>query len=388
MGREAEPPAEQPEFDEEDLKLQSEIRDAAIRDRELALLLGTRMETDKERVLQLIAGALEPDLAWSAHFTLKPVHGAIFLGYQMPNRSRRLRFAVGERRDMQEKNWDLTNEGLGFHAGDGMMGDGGHRSDALQGCNEGTEIDQVCTFGVKTFRAVDSGIVRKLADQLEMDGMSRKRAEIVATVANRMFIYENYGYCIWGSSGAPRMTRAEGLEYIDSRPEIAEAVEWLYQKKLWPMFVPKPVAAYACVALRRAAIKRRDCDPDLFFSKWATGADIKMGESIRALITRLQTMVEEEETDLRKRRYSEKRRRVLNEYEMLCLIFDAWNRWDGGTGHATVSRIQLPIGGLGERNFRRPIGWVVPHKPGIDIEKAEREADEMLEAAREQHQAG
>jgi hypothetical protein len=145
-----------------------------------------------------------------------------WLGQNHENRNQRDRKIKAYARDMRNGEWVTTGQTIQFDW-NGNLIDGQHRCEAV--IDSGSTIRVLVVRGLDPAakRVIDTGIKRSPADALKFAGY-RHDLNVTAAVA-RLAMGRDAGYLRTAfAGGAPDITNAETVSWVDVHPEVANAV--------------------------------------------------------------------------------------------------------------------------------------------------------------------
>lgn len=241
-------------------------------------------------------------------------------------RNRNLRWAVVDAivRDILSGNWVLNGETIKISV-DGNVIDGQHRLHGIVKAGVPVQSFVVCGLPMEVQDTVDTGRARTLGDQLTLHG--NKRAHALAAVAAWAFRWEQGQR---SKGGNFKVTHTEAIAYINSHPQLYDAMAFSSRARHSFPLIRETVYGLAWWLLTSASRERGE----QFMEKVASGEDIGAGHPAHTLRARLLSAGRNDER--------------LNEHEQLALVVFAWNAHRAGR---SLSRLQLPKGGLTPNNF-------------------------------------
>jgi len=245
--------------------------------------------------------------------------------------NRRLREAVadGYARDLTADRWDVNGETIKICA-DGRLIDGQHRLEAI----EITGIAAVCLLvtglPIEAQKTTDIGARRSYADTLRWDDV--KNEDTVSAIVRRITLW-NAGYR--AKNGRYKPTEPELGATFATVPGIIEATDFgtAHAKGAG---IPPAQLGFAYWLL--AGIEAETAN--WFMQRIADGAGLQLGHP--ALVFR---------DRLRREREALRGRGNLSADLILALLIKAWNAHRAGD---TITKLQLPTGGLTAENFPVP----------------------------------
>ena len=245
----------------------------------------------------------------------------------IPNRNPRLREVTKYATDMRDGNWASDASDPICRDTEGNILDGQHRLMAV--IESGTSVWLLVADGVaRTTQAVkDTGIVRKYADQVKMQG--RANYTTLAAVARWAVLWERGERIIVGSV-AP--THSEMEAALVAYPELEDAAQFaaVAAKQL-----RIPPSAFGMAHWLLTPIDKAEAV--WFLSRVADGVELTADHPAYAFRRRVQQDREQ--------------RRRIRPHVHLALVFLAWNAYRDGR---PMTRLQLPKGGLTSGNYPVP----------------------------------
>lgn len=245
--------------------------------------------------------------------------------------NRRLREAVadGYARDMAADRWDVNGETIKICA-DGRLIDGQHRLEAI----EITGISAVCLLvtglPIEAQKTTDIGARRSYADTLRWADV--KNGDAVSAIVRRITLW-NAGYR--AKNGRYKPTAPELGATFRTVPGIIEAAEFGVTHATGASIPPAQLGfAYWLLAGIDAAAA------DWFMQRIADGAGLQLGHPVLVFRDRL-----------RRERDALRGRGSVSPDLVLALLIKAWNAYRAGD---SVSKLQLPTGGLTAETFPSP----------------------------------
>lgn len=245
---------------------------------------------------------------------------ARWLADNAENRPIRRHLVGAYARDMASGNWRLTGEAIKFSNLDRLL-DGQHRLLAVMDpmvVEAGVAPEMLVVRGLveEVQLVMDSGARRTAADALGLHGETNSFA--VAAAIRLLYKYETGA----NFDARPAITYTEMLEYLRQNPDIPTAVSMALKSRAIDM--PLSVLTVSCLLLNR--LDEEGCK--IFIEKLVEGTDLKRGDPILALTSRLKEI----------RRTG----RRANSGDYLSLMFRAWNYWRKGE---LVQNLPLRKGG-------------------------------------------
>jgi len=231
-------------------------------------------------------------------------------------------------RDMKAGKWRRNGETLKI-AWNGTVADGQHR---LYAClRADVPFWSIVVTGVdpEDQDTIDTGLPRRLSDQFAING--EKNAALLASVT-RWALRWLHGLRTTGGGYQP--THTEMIDYQKVDPRLAMAAAYAARAKTEFKPVRPPVYAMAWMVLHGTDWNAAE----VFMERVLDGAGLPSGHPVLALRNRMMNAkippVER-----------------LNEHEQLALFILAWNAF---RDDRTMTRMQLPTGGLTARSFPEP----------------------------------
>lgn len=247
-----------------------------------------------------------------------------------PNRKISRRHVAALKRDIIAGKWALNGDSIKFGP-DGQLIDGQHRLEAIS--QAGVPVESVIVYGLSSGaqETVDTGIVRRFHDQLNIHG--QLHYTVVAAVARRIFMWERGEYASLGA-GRAKPTHSELWAIVNRYHGLLEESARFSATNARKLGVPKSTLGLAYFLFHNIDTT----DAAKFLDNCVSGSDLPYDDPAMALRRRIQNI-------------RDKGGRV-NESQMLALVINAWNAHRRGEKR---QRIQDPKGGLTSKNFPMPI---------------------------------
>lgn len=261
-----------------------------------------------------------PAIVYVENFT--PATAQDWLTKNDGNRKVRERDVEKYARDMLAGRFYFTGDPV-RRADDGKLLDGQHRLMAI--VRAGVTLPLLVVDGLPDHSqlVMDSGRARTYADHLGIQG--QENYSIVAATCRFLLLWD-HGQPVH-ETHTP--TKAELDEFLSNNEGVRDAAAFAAHVARLAKVAASPIAA-----VYFTAAKRRSTEAVEFFSRLADGAGLFPGSPIYALRERL----------IRSRANGE---RLLGS-EIAALIIYAWNAYVSGR---TITRLQLPKGGLTNQTF-------------------------------------
>lgn len=248
-----------------------------------------------------------------------------WLGKNTRNRNARNSIIAQYARDMKSGKWVLNGESIKF-ADDGTLLDGQHRLLAVVAAGVAVQMLVVRGIPASAMPTVDAGARRKFSDVLTINGGSN--SSTLAALVRRAVMWEEG---VRTNTGQLKPTNSEMLEFLAEHPEIehsAEVARKLSSRNLLPASV---------IGLAHWLFAAIDPESATWFLARVIDEDVPRDHPARVLNRRIVSM-----------RIAGGR---VNESEALALTIRAWNAYRAGE---RPQKLQMPKGGLTNRNFPEP----------------------------------
>lgn len=237
--------------------------------------------------------------------------------------SRRIAFYLDQ---MKRGTWQFVGDSIRFDT-NGDLADGQHRLLAL--IEYGRSLEMVVVRGLKpeAFHVIDTGKSRSAGDVISILGNANATTMAATTKTIIMFKqgrYSNKDQIIRGVSNT------EVVNFVKKHPALDEIVS--YSMALWYQFRAIPSSALAALYFIISAKDEKKAE--VFFSKYASGANLTEGSPIRSLRNRLI-----QDTNNQSQ---------LTRRDKMALFIHAWNAYYRGRELENV-RVR------GEYSFPKPI---------------------------------
>lgn len=138
--------------------------------------------------------------------------------YNSCNRPQRLRLIGAYAHDMKSSQWQFTGDPVRFGT-DGLLYDGQHRLHAIAESGVPQRILVIRGLHPEARGAIDGGALRRISDDLKMDGVASTQLNTLTAIATRA-IYWEMGVRLPHSGNPRNLTKMERLSYIRSHPEL------------------------------------------------------------------------------------------------------------------------------------------------------------------------
>jgi hypothetical protein len=242
-------------------------------------------------------------------YEITPSDAQKFLDEKGPNRPLTESKAVSTAEEIKSGCFAENGESIIFDE-NGRLLDGQHRMRAIVLANK--PIVSLCVFGIprRHFVTIDGGRKRTAADALATK--EYKNAVISASVARQLFIYKNVSGSIAPGSAIPKISNKDILDTMKKNPDIEDAVSFVLSlPALRKIISPSTTAFCYLMASRQNATKAEE-----FFSKLASGEQLKTGSPILTLRNRLVGLVGE--------------KHKITTVELVAITIKAWNAFIAG----------------------------------------------------------
>lgn len=227
-------------------------------------------------------------------------------------------------RQMESGEWMQSGEPIIFDS-NGKLANGQHRLLAV--IESGASVQMLVVSGVQpeAQSVMDTGTARTYGDVLHMQG--RENAFSVAAIAKRLVAYDN-GFISDGRSGKSYPAPFEIAAAIERHPGI-DASAAQCKRLARGVITPATIGMWHCVLTERDPYAAEE-----FFASFRDGVGLPLGSPILALRNRVDR---DRQTGLR-----------VAEVEQGAMIVYAWNAF---RKNATLSKLQMPRGGVNSGNF-------------------------------------
>lgn len=138
--------------------------------------------------------------------------------YNSSNRPQRLRLIGAYAHDMKSSQWQFTGDPVRFGT-DGLLYDGQHRLHAIAESGTPQRILVIRGLHPEARGAIDGGALRRISDDLRMEGVASTQLNTLTAIATRA-IYWEMGVRLPHSGTHRSLTKMEKLSYIRSHPEL------------------------------------------------------------------------------------------------------------------------------------------------------------------------
>lgn len=247
------------------------------------------------------------------------------------NRNLRKGMVAQYGRDMAAGEWTINGSTVVF-AEDGTLIDGQHRLNAIAAIDTpNVSYPLLVVRGVveKAKRTIDGGAKRTMSDRLSIDEVTGNTS-ILASLLRRARMWDRGAYL---NAGGSSPTPSEMYAYLENNPEVIWSAEFAASARR-RILAPASVVAIAHWVMSRV----NSGDAKWFFEHIIKPVDLPDGHPIWALNKKLTAEA------------SQRTGRV-NETELLAAFVITWNAYRGGR---SISKIQMPKGGLKNSNFPLP----------------------------------
>lgn len=276
-------------------------------------------------------------MALQAEWTrITPAMAVEYLSRAAPNRPVRKKRVEAYARDMASGKWLVTGQPILF-TGPGELIDGQHRLAAIIESGETVELLIIRGIRADAIRVLDSGVARTFGDVLVIEGEPQHTANILAALTKRMSLWDSGVYLQSGAFGSAVLTHNDLAEYLSKHPELRDHARFSAGNRAHP-----PGISASMFAAIFTLCSRIDTDKAMeFCCAWRDGTGLETGSPILVLRDRLVSGdVVGYHTTIS----------WLSEYKQ-ALAFRAWNHWRKG---AKITKLQLPPGGLTNKNYPLP----------------------------------
>lgn len=141
--------------------------------------------------------------------------------YNSANRTQRERVISGYAYDMSHDQWWFTGDPVRFGT-DGLLYDGQHRLEAIDESGKPQRLLVIRGLKPEARVAIDGGAVRKITDDLKLEGYSSTSLTTLTAIATRALYWE-LGYKL-PNSAQRNLSRTQKAAYIRAHPELEQAV--------------------------------------------------------------------------------------------------------------------------------------------------------------------
>lgn len=244
--------------------------------------------------------------------------------------NRNLRKANVEKygRDMRAGEWSINGSTIVFST-KGVLLDGQHRLHAV--IEKDATVPLLVVRGVvdKAKHTIDDGAKRRLGDRLKIDDIGAGNRTVLASLLRRGAMWDRGNFV---NTGTASPTTAEMYAYLDNNPGVLWSSEFAAAARS-RILAPMSVVALSHWVTTRVSSN----DARWFFDNLITPANLPTGHAIHAL-------------DAKLKRETQRNGRA-DESELLASFILAWNAYREGR---SISKIQMPKGGLRNSNFPLP----------------------------------
>jgi hypothetical protein len=274
---------------------------------------------------------ITPDLAreWiRRHEAVVAAERAAAGGKARDNRPLRVPGVEKYARDMKAGKWHRNGESVKISWNQTIV-DGQHR---LYACmRAGVPFWSIVVTGVDPAAqdTVDTGLPRRMGDQL---AIANEKNPVILAAVTRWALRWLHG--VRGGGPGYQPTQTEMLDYLNTDPRLRMAAAYAARAKKEFKPVRPPVYAMAWMLLHGEDWNAAE----VFLERLLDGADLPHDHPVLALRNR---MINAKIPPVER----------LTEHEQLALFCLAWNAF---RDDRSLSRLQLPTGGLTARNFPEP----------------------------------
>lgn len=245
------------------------------------------------------------------------------------NRSLRRVAVTAYARDIAAGNWEVTGEAVKFSE-DGVLLDGQHRLAACVEADKPFTTLVIRNVAGAAQGRMDSGIVRKFADQLSLAG--EPSPTVLSAVLRRIALWEAGLFC---HSSSLKVTFSELEDKLHEEPQVRESVRFGSRQATAAGLHPS-VLSFLHWLLGKAYYG----EAQFFLDRVADGAGLPSGHPVLILRERI-----------RRERDLATRRNGVDPDATIALVIYAWNAHRAGERR---TKLQLPKGGLTNENFPMP----------------------------------
>ncbi|MGW7087594.1 hypothetical protein ACWGH2_29415 [Streptomyces sp. NPDC054871] len=247
------------------------------------------------------------------------------------NRNLRKGMVAQYGRDMAAGEWTINGSTVVFDDNDTLI-DGQHRLSAIAASDiRGASFPLLVVRGVveKAKRTIDGGAKRTMGDRLNIDDVSGNTS-VLASLLRRAHMWDRGAYI---NAGGASPTPSEMYAYLEDNPGVLWSADFASASRR-RILAPSSVVAIAHWVTSRAS----SGDAKWFFEHVIKPVDLPDGHPIWALNKKLTAEASQ-------------RTGRANETEMLAAFVITWNAVRAGR---SISKIQMPKGGLKNSNFPLP----------------------------------
>jgi hypothetical protein len=140
--------------------------------------------------------------------------------YNGGNRSKRPRVVSGYADDMTHDRWAFTADRVGFGGQDRLLYDGQHRLDAIIKSGKTQRLLVVRGLAPEARAAIDGGVIRKLRDDLMIDGHVSKNLDCLVAITTRALLWEMDPPVRLPGAAPRKVSRVEQIGFIEAHPEL------------------------------------------------------------------------------------------------------------------------------------------------------------------------
>lgn len=247
------------------------------------------------------------------------------------NRNLRKGMVAQYGRDMAAGEWTINGSTVVFDD-NGTLIDGQHRLNAIAASDiREASFPLLVVRGVveKAKRTIDGGAKRTMSDRLNIDDVSGNTS-ILASLLRRAHMWDRGAYV---NAGGASPTPSEMYAYLEDNPGVLWSADFASSSRR-RILAPSSVVGIAHWVTSRAS----SGDAKWFFEHVIKPVDLPDGHPIWALNKKLTAEASQ-------------RAGRANETEMLAAFVITWNAVRAGR---SISKIQMPKGGLKNSNFPLP----------------------------------
>lgn len=260
--------------------------------------------------------------------TVTPETAQAWASLNTRNRNVRYNRVAQLARDMKAGKWTLNGESIKI-AADGTILDGQHR---IYACIQaGVPFETVVIRGLllETQDTIDTGMPRRMADQLALRG--EVSAALLAAITRWAFKWM-HGVRTQGATDQ-EPSHAEMLALIEAEPRFREAAAWAERARKQFRSVNGSVYGMAWLLFHGTD----HLSAEVFLEKVLTGEDMKAGHPALTFRNRI----------WRARENGER----LNQYEQLGYLIMAWNAFKD---ERNLAKLLPPRGGFTPKTYPEP----------------------------------
>lgn len=255
--------------------------------------------------------------------TIGPELAEEWLGKNVRNRDERPTGSEAYSRDVSAGDWMVTGDTIKFDWFGDLL-DGQHRLLAVVASGKAIETLVVWGIDPKAQPVMDSGMSRSFRDKLRMEGVNRSQA--LSPLVRRVRLWKLGERVDFSRS---RVTISELQRTYDQHPELIHCAEYVHALPGRPK-----VSGSLTAFLYWVFLHANPEEAKVFIAKFISGAGLEDGDPILAL------------RDWVDKTRAQGGRNI--DGPMLWRAAMVWNNWMVGR---TISKIQLPRGGIAQDNF-------------------------------------